>query len=92
MSIGHWRERRRRTERTRPWPSYARSNWMLGRGMDPEYEAARDGFHLEFDEFAPGYRVAFLHRYGNDRAYRAPSLHQIREAYERFQAGRSDFY
>ena len=60
--------------------------------MDPEYEAARAGYNLEFDEFAPWYRVAMLHRHGHRRSFRAPALHEVREAYERFQRGRGDFY
>jgi hypothetical protein len=60
--------------------------------LDPEYEAARAGFHFEFDEFAPWYRVAWRLRHGHDVSFHAPNLDEIRDAYERFQASRGDFY
>lgn len=61
-------------------------------GMDPEYEAARAGYHMEFEEFAPWYRIAWLLRHGNERSFRDQTVEEVREAYERFQRGRSDFY
>ena len=60
--------------------------------MDPEYEAARAGFHFEFDEFEPWYRVAWRIRHAHDVSFHAPTLDEIRDAYDRFQAGRGEFY
>jgi hypothetical protein len=60
--------------------------------MDPEYEAARAGFHFEFDEFAPWYRVAWRLRHGHKLSFHAPTDEEIRDAFETFQRGRGDFY
>lgn len=60
-------------------------------GQDPEYDAARAGFYMELEEFAPWFRVAWKIRHGNGRAYREPSDAEVAEAYVRFQACRSDF-
>ena len=60
--------------------------------MDPEYEAARAGYHFEFEEFEPWYRIAWRLRHGHDVSFHAPSRDEIREAYDRFQAGRGEFY
>lgn len=60
-------------------------------GMDPEFEAARAGFHWEFDEFAPWYRVAWQLRHGSRRSFKVPTLDEIKEAYARFQQCRCDF-
>lgn len=59
--------------------------------MDPEHEAARAGFHLEFDEFAAWYRVAWLFRHGNEASYCAPTAGDLETAYENFLRGRSEF-
>lgn len=58
--------------------------------LDPEYEAARAGFHFEFEEFEPWYRVAW--RIRHPTSFHTPTQEQIREAYDRFQQGRGDFY
>jgi hypothetical protein len=60
--------------------------------LDPEYEAARAGFHFEFEEFEPWYRVAWRLRHGHATSFHAPTREEIREAYDRFQQGRGDFY
>jgi hypothetical protein len=62
------------------------------RALDPEYEAARAGAHMEFEEFAPWYIVAYRMLHGNSVAFQPPTKKQIRDAYERFERGRSDFY
>lgn len=59
--------------------------------LDPEYEAARAGFHFEFEEFEPWYRVAWRLRHGHATSFHAPAQEEIREAYDRFLQGRSDF-
>jgi hypothetical protein len=58
--------------------------------LDPEYEAARAGFHFEFEEFEPWYRVAW--RIRHPTSFHRPTQEEIREAYDRFQQGRGDFY
>ncbi len=60
--------------------------------LDPEYEAARVGADIEFDDFAPWYTVAYRMLHGNTWAYQPPTEEQIRDAYERYQRCRSDFY
>jgi hypothetical protein len=60
--------------------------------LDPEYEAARAGFHFEFEEFEPWYRVAWRLRHGHATSFHAPTREEIREAYDRFLQGRGDFY
>ena len=59
--------------------------------LEPEYEMARVGYHWEFEEFAPWYRVAWRLRHGHALSYHVPTLDEIREAYDRFLACRSDF-
>ena len=62
------------------------------RALEPEYEAARAGAYMEFEEFAPWYTVAHRMLHGNSMAFQPPTQEQIRDAYERFERGRSDFY
>ena len=58
--------------------------------LDPEYDAARAGFHFEFEEFEPWYRVAW--RLRHPTSFHTPTGDEIRDAYDRFQQGRGDFY
>ena len=58
--------------------------------LDPEYDAARAGFHMELEEFEPWYRVAW--RIRHPASFHTPTPAEIREAYGRFQQGRGDFY
>jgi len=59
---------------------------------EPEYEAARANIYMEYKEFAAWYPIQFRIRHGFDRGYSAPSPEQIKEAYERFNFSRCDFY
>ena len=59
---------------------------------EPEYEAARAGFHIERTDFDVWYRTALLIRHGNEPYFHQPTDDECAEAYERFQWGRSDFY
>ncbi|WP_133480297.1 hypothetical protein [Cognatilysobacter segetis] len=69
---------------------------LRGTGMDahvagPETELARLGIELRYDEFVPWYRVAMqLERAGSGRAV-ADEL-ECRQAFERYERGRTDFY
>lgn len=60
--------------------------------MEPEYQAARAGFHLDPDEFAAWYRVAFRLMYGRAFSYRDPTPAESEKAYERYQMSICDFY
>jgi hypothetical protein len=55
---------------------------------EPEYEAARAGFDIEFEAFAAWYPVECLIRHGAEPNYRSPTFKEIEEAYDRFQMGR----
>ena len=61
-------------------------------GMDPEYDAARAGYSMELDEFAPWYRVAWRIRHGHRQSFRELTPEDVDAAFERFQRGRSDVY
>lgn len=58
--------------------------------LDPEYDAARAGLHFELEEFEPWYRVAWKIRHPT--SFHTPTPAEIREAYDRYQQGRGDFY
>jgi hypothetical protein len=59
---------------------------------EPEYEAARANLHIEPDEFASWYLIAYRMRHGCKPNYREPSAELIREAYERYNRGLCDYY
>lgn len=60
---------------------------------EPEYEAAIAGFHMEYEEFATWYGVAYRIRHHKSPAGREPpTSEQTKAAYERYAMGRSDFY
>ncbi|MFC5742887.1 hypothetical protein [Dyella tabacisoli] len=59
---------------------------------EPEYEAARANLHMEAEEFAGWYPIAYRMRHGREPSYREPSGQQISEAYERYGRGLCDYY
>lgn len=65
---------------------------VRSRRPEPEAEAARAGDHIEFDDFAIWYPIAYRIAHYRDREYRLPTPKQTEEAYERFAVGRNDFF
>ena len=59
---------------------------------EPENEAARVNLHIEPDEFAGWYPIAYRMRHGHKPHYEEPSAEQIRDAYERYNRGLCDYY
>ena len=60
---------------------------------EPEYEAARAGFYMEYEEFAVWYGVAYRIRHYKSRArWVLPTPEQTKAAYERYAMSRNDFY
>lgn len=59
---------------------------------EPEYEAARSGLNMEYEEFTIWYPIQYRIRHGFDRDYQHPTLERIQEAYKRFGLSRCDFY
>jgi len=59
---------------------------------EPEYEAARAGFNIEYEDFATWYLVQYRIRHGFDRGYKQPTPDQIQAAYERYGRGTCDYY
>lgn len=61
--------------------------------LEPEYEAAKAGIHLEPAEFAGWYPIQHrLHHRHARTGYVAPTPEEVQEAYERFARSRSDFW
>jgi hypothetical protein len=58
---------------------------------EPEYEAARAGLNIEYEEFAVWYPVQYLIRHGRERGYKPPTPEETQEAYRRYGLGCSDF-
>lgn len=59
---------------------------------EPEYEAARSGLNIEYEEFAIWYPIQYRIRHGFDQGYKPPTSEQTKEAFERFNFSRCDFY
>jgi hypothetical protein len=60
--------------------------------LGPEYEAARAGHAIEFQDFEVWYRVQLLIRHGHKFRYRGPTAEQTAVAYEAYRRGTADFY
>lgn len=58
----------------------------------PEYEAARAGGNIEWDDFRVWYRVAFQIRFGKESTYRERGDQECADAYERFKRSSCDYY
>lgn len=66
---------------------------LRSRRPEPEYEAARADFHMEFEEFSVWYRVAYrIRHHKSPTGYELPTPEQTKAAYERYAMSRNDFY
>jgi hypothetical protein len=52
---------------------------------EPEYEAARAGLNIEYDEFAVCYSVQYRIRHGRERGYKPRTPEETQEAYQRME-------
>lgn len=59
---------------------------------EPEYEAARAGLNIEYEEFAVWYPVQYRIRHGRERGYKPRTPEETQEAYRRYGFGCSDYY
>lgn len=59
---------------------------------EPECEAARAGHYIEYEDFAVWYRVQRGIRHMRKPGYQPPTPEQTKEAYERYEMSRNDYY
>lgn len=59
---------------------------------EPEYEAAKAGHYIEYEEFAVWYRVQLGIWHMRKSGYQPPTPKQTKEAYERHEMSRNDYY
>jgi len=59
---------------------------------EAEYEAARAGLNIEYEEFSVWCPVQYRIRHGRERGYKPRTPGETKEAYQRYGMGCSNYY